>query len=125
MFSPSKPMYQEGATGSSGSASTVVGTGPGPINTGLNLSNVAYMSNVACANLWNTINADPNGYTMVNALQEPDGTCIIDFMDTDGDYYTQTYSSQSIQKGSGTSSTTSPSKGPNNFNEQVLQRTDF
>jgi len=65
-----------------------------PLSSGVNLSNIANMTNVACSKMWASLNADSNGYTMVNALQTPDGSCVVDFMDTDGLFYTETWTSQ-------------------------------
>ena len=124
----------EGAVGSSTTANTnVIGSANGPLTQGLNLASIASMSNVACANLWSNLYADPNGYTMVNALQEPDGTCIVDFMDTDGLYYTQTWSSQSngpaipgptvlVTPSGGSSATTAPTPSGGAFTEMEYPR---
>jgi len=124
----------EGAVGSSTTANTnMVGSANGPLTQGLNLASIASMSNVACANLWSNLYADPNGYTMVNALQEPDGTCIVDFMDTDGLYYTQTWSSQSngpvtpgptvlVTPSGGSSTTTAPTPSGGAFTEMEYAR---
>jgi hypothetical protein len=90
----------------------------------LDLGNVANMSNVACAGMWKTLPVAQNGYTMVNALQEPDGTCIVDFMDTNGVYYTQTLSNKTTGTGTTTTTTnpTSASSAKNAFNESTHQK---
>ena len=109
------------------SSVTLEGVVGGPA---LDLGNVANMSNVACAGMWKTLPVAQNGYTMVNALQEPDGTCIVDFMDTNGVYYTQTLSN----KTTGISATPSVAATPgvnatpsvaakNLFNENKYKKT--
>ena len=90
-----------------------------PLSSGVNLSNIANMTNVACSKMWASLNADSNGYTMVNALQTPDGSCVVDFMDTDGLFYTETWTSQNNgnistapnnTSGTTTTPTTTPAK---------------
>lgn len=103
------------------SSVTMEGAVGGPA---LDLGNVANMSNVACAGMWKTLPVAQNGYTMVNALQEPDGTCIVDFMDTNGVYYTQTLSN----KTTGVISAATPNanatpSAKNLFNENKYQKT--
>jgi hypothetical protein len=103
----------EGAVGSSSqtyTANNVVGGSP--LTSGVDLGQMAKMDTVACAGLWSGLYASGKGYTMVNALQEPDGTCIVDFMDNDGLYYTQTFSSKSnAAAGGGGGSSVTPSGG--------------
>lgn len=107
------------ATSYGSSSLTLEGAVGGPT---LDLGNVANMSNVACAGMWKTLPVAQNGYTMVNALQEPDGTCIVDFMDTNGVYYTQTLSNKTTGTGTTTTTTTGP-VAKNTFNENKYQKT--
>lgn len=96
---------------------TVTNNNGNPLSNGVNLSNIANMTNVACSKMWASLNADSNGYTMVNALQTPDGSCVVDFMDTDGLFYTETWTSQNNgitdptnTSGPTTTPTTTPAK---------------
>ena len=112
----------EGAVGSSYTAGTAVGGTP--LTSGVDLGQIAQMDTVACAGMWATMKASGNGYTMVNALQEPDGTCIVDFMDNDGLYYTQTFSSKSNGAGGaapGSAATPTPAAN-NQYNENAVSR---
>ena len=102
-----------------GNSLTLEGAVGGPA---LDLGNVANMSNVACAGMWKTLPVAQNGYTMVNALQEPDGTCIVDFMDTNGVYYTQTLSNKTTGTGTTTTNPTLASSAKNTFNENKYQK---
>lgn len=88
----------------------------------LDLGNVANMSNVACAGMWKTLPVAQNGYTMVNALQEPDGTCIVDFMDTNGVYHTQTFSNKTTGVVVTPGANATPS-AKNSYNENKYQKT--
>jgi len=88
---PHGTMFVEGLV--SGTGSITGGNGPN-LNSGVNLSKISSMNNVACSQMWQNLVADGAGYTMVNALQSPDGSCVVDFMDTDGLFYTETWSSQ-------------------------------
>jgi hypothetical protein len=88
---PHNYMIMEGLVNTGG---TVTSNNGNPLSSGVNLSNIANMTNVACSKMWASLNADSAGYTMVNALQTPDGSCVVDFMDTDGLFYTETWTSQ-------------------------------
>ena len=101
---PHGTMVVEGLV--SGTGAITGGNGPA-LNQGVNLSKISNMNNVACSQMWQNLVADGAGYTMVNALQSPDGSCVVDFMDTDGLFYTETWSSQN----NGVVPTNSPSNG--------------
>ena len=88
---PHGTMFVEGLVSGTGSITSGNGTS---LNSGVNLSKISSMNNVACSQMWQNLVADGAGYTMVNALQSPDGSCVVDFMDTDGLFYTETWSSQ-------------------------------
>ena len=72
----------------------ITGGNGSALNQGVDLSKISNMNNVACSQMWQNVVADGAGYTMVNALQSPDGSCVVDYMDTDGLFYTETWSSQ-------------------------------
>jgi len=115
---PHGTMIMEGLVNGTGS---ITGGNGAALNQGVNLSKISTMNNVACSQMWQNLVADGAGYTMVNALQSPDGSCVVDFMDTDGLFYTETWSSQNngvVPTNSPSSNTISP---PNNRVGGVVQ----
>lgn len=96
-FQPSKTMETLINSGSSSGSGSAANAMPNQ-NNGLDLTSIASMGNVACKNLWQSMFASANGYSMISALQEPDGTCIVDYIDNTGNFYTKTFSSTSMTK---------------------------
>jgi hypothetical protein len=91
-----KSPFQEGATGSSSSTTTNAVSGQ---------------------------NALGNVYTMVNTVTEPDGTIVTDTLDTEGNYVTTVYTSNTMN--ANTQAPNPPSTAQSTYTEIKQPRTVF